>query len=145
MKAVVFEGREKVAVQSFPDPELGTKESVIVQVEKTSICGSDLHPYREDGGISSVGLRPGHEFIGTIVDAGSGVTRFKKEDRVIVSPVFGCGACRHCRSGEVFACDDQWQNFGTAQGPPGGQAEYAEVPKADLFLRWTSHPAIPWR
>jgi hypothetical protein len=60
VKAVVFEGKERVSVQNFPDPDLTTSESVIVQVDKTSICGSDLHPYREDGGLACAGLRPGH-------------------------------------------------------------------------------------
>jgi threonine dehydrogenase-like Zn-dependent dehydrogenase len=89
VKAVVFEGERKVAVRDFPDPVLFDEQSAIVEVDQTSICGSDLHFYWGDFGDFS-GVRPGHEFLGTVVAVGKDVTRLRVGDRVINMALYGC-------------------------------------------------------
>ena len=102
MRAVVFEGKERVSVSNLPDPELPSPSAAILEVEQTAICGSDLHYYWAEYG-DPAGSRPGHEFIGRVVDAGPEVQRFKKGDRVLSSAIFGCGDCAHCRTADALA------------------------------------------
>lgn len=136
MRAVIFEGKEKVSVQTFPDPALSAPDSAIIAVEKSSICGSDLHPYREDAGFVNTGIRPGHEFIGTVLDVGRDVRKVKKGERVIVQPIFGCSQCLDCANGHIVHCKEGWGAYGViAASPPGGQAEFAEIVHADVTLR----------
>lgn len=134
MKAVVFEGERKVAVRDFPDPVLFDEESAIVEVDQTSICGSDLHFYWGDFGDFS-GVRPGHEFLGTVVAVGKGVTRLRVGDRVINMALYGCGHCGPCHELRPTGCMRGWVNFGTLREIPGGQAELVAIPHADHVLR----------
>jgi threonine dehydrogenase-like Zn-dependent dehydrogenase len=73
MRAVVLQGDRSVSVENVPDSGLTSKDSAVVRVERTAICGSDLHLYH--GGIGTPGVRLGHEFVGTIVEAGPDVHR----------------------------------------------------------------------
>ena len=131
MRAAVLEGPRAVAVHDVPDPVLPGPEGVIVTVERTAICGSDLHLYH-DAPTGSVRL--GHEAIGTVADAGPEVRSLKRGDRVLVSGVIGCGVCRPCRAGQPNVClNDKTAAFGTVPDLPGGQAEAMAVPFADLF------------
>ena len=134
MKAVVFEGERKVAVRDFPDPVLFDEKSAIIEVEQTSICGSDLHFYWGDFGDFS-GVRPGHEFIGTVVAAGRDVTRLRVGDRVMDMALYGCGDCGPCRELRPTGCMQGWVNFGTLHDIPGGQAQLVAIPHADHVLR----------
>jgi alcohol dehydrogenase len=131
MRAAVLEGPRAVAVHDVPDPVLPGPEGVIVTVERTAICGSDLHLYH-DAPTGSVRL--GHEAIGTVADAGPEVRSLRRGDRVLVSGVIGCGVCRPCLAGQPNVClNDKTAAFGTVPDLPGGQAEAMAVPFADLF------------
>lgn len=134
MKAVVVEGVRRVAVCDFPDPVLFDERSAIVEVEQTSICGSDLHFYWGDFG-DSRGVRPGHEFIGTVVATGDAVTGLRVGDRVMDMALYGCGSCAPCRQLRPTGCRQGWVNFGTLPEVPGGQAQLVAVPHADHVLR----------
>jgi len=134
MRAVVFDGKEKVLVKEFPDPELTGPDSAILQVEQTSICGSDLHFYWEEFG-GAAGIRPGHEFIGTVIETGADVESVRKGERVMAVPLFGCGKCRGCTSGKPTHCAQGWQTFGVSQELAGAQAEAVAIPVADHVLR----------
>lgn len=134
MRGVVFDGKDKVSVQNFPDPELPGDDGAIVEVKQTSICGSDLHFYWDEFGISQ-GIRPGHEFIGTVIEIGPDVKNIEVGDDVMVCPIFGCGHCSECSHGKPTACHDRWYNFGISHELPGGQAEAAAIPHADYTLR----------
>ena len=136
MKAVVIEGKEQVAIHDVADAGLDAPHSVVLEVELASICGSDLHYYWAEYG-DPAGSRPGHEFIGRVIDAGSAVQRFKKGDRVLASAIFGCGDCSHCRTNDALACVEGCvvPGFGTNEtGVYGGQAEAVTVPHADFNL-----------
>jgi len=134
VKAVVITGVESIEVAEVEDPTLRDEQDAIVQVERMAICGSDLHPYRGEWG-DPTGQRPGHELIGTIVEAGSGVRARRVGERVLMSGAVGCGLCSLCGVGLVSKCT----GFSVLGIPmlgdyPGGQSEYVTVPCADSTL-----------
>ena len=132
MRATVLEGPRTVTVENVPDPVLPGPEGVIVTVERTAICGSDLHLYHDAP--TGAGIRLGHEAIGTVAEVGPHVRSLRPGDRVLVSGVIGCGICTACLAGQPNVClDDKNAAFGTMPDLPGGQAEAMAVPFADLF------------
>ncbi len=138
MKALVFQGPRDIRCEDYPDPSLDFDHSVILQVSHCSICGSDLHIYHGDkiGKTDySAGVEPfcvGHEFIGVVVAAGKEVHRFAVGDHVIAAGGSGCGECSACLS-RVGRCSRSTA-FGLSTRLQGGQAEFAQVPNADLTL-----------
>ncbi|MEW6356936.1 MAG: alcohol dehydrogenase catalytic domain-containing protein [Planctomycetota bacterium] len=118
MKGIVFLGNRRCEVREFPKPEPGVGE-VLIRVEATGICGSDLHVYR--GEQSSDQIR-GHEPCGVVEAIGPAVTRLKAGDRVTVHHHVGCGKCPECAEGEVVACSGGKKLFGVSI--PGSFAEY---------------------
>jgi alcohol dehydrogenase len=132
MRATVLEGPRAVRVQEVPDPTLPGPEGVVITVERTAICGSDLHLYHDAP--TGSGIRLGHEAIGMVAEAGPQVRNLKPGDRVLVSGVIGCGVCRACLAGQPNVClAGQSAAFGTVPDLPGGQAEAMAVPFADVF------------
>ena len=138
MKALVFHGARDIRFEEYPDPSLAFDHAVLLRVSHCSICGSDLHIYHGDkiGKTDySAGVEPfcvGHEFIGEIVAKGSEVHRFAIGDRVIAAGGSGCGECNACLS-RVGRCSRSTA-FGLSTRLQGGQAEFAQVPNADLTL-----------
>jgi alcohol dehydrogenase len=132
MRAVVLHGIGEVAVEEVPDPGLTGPDGIVVRVERTAICGSDLHLYH--GPMTVPGVRLGHEFLGTVVEAGSDVRSVRTGDRVLVSGVIGCGTCRWCLAGNPVRCVAGPRVFGTSPDLHGGQAELAAVPAADTAV-----------
>lgn len=118
MKAAVFTGLgQPLAVDSLPDPTPGEGE-VVVRVARCGICGSDLHMAEDPAYGACPGDVFGHEFAGEVVALGKGAQGLAMGDLVSVIPLKSCGACAHCRKGEVQWC----AQFGL-QG--GGYADYA--------------------
>ncbi|MFP5320358.1 MAG: alcohol dehydrogenase catalytic domain-containing protein [Acidimicrobiia bacterium] len=135
MRAVVLNGPGDISVEEVDDPVLTGPDGVVLRVERTAICGSDLHPYHGDA--AHPRMRMGHEFIGTVIEAGADVRSVRVGDRVLASGVVGCGRCRQCVAGWPMRCEAQASAvFGAALGDlPGGQAEAVAVPAADAFTR----------
>lgn len=136
MKAIVFRGIKDVEVVDVPEPRLLAPTDAIVKMERAAICGSDMHVYhgREQG--IDHGTIMGHEFVGTIEEVGSEVTKFKKGDKVISPFTTNCGKCFYCKSGLTARCV-QSQLFGwveNGKGLEGVHAEYVRVPVADGTL-----------
>jgi alcohol dehydrogenase len=130
MRAVVLNGERDVSVEDVADAGVPGDDGLLLRVERTAICGSDLHLYH--GSMASPGVHLGHEFVGTVEDVGPAVTSVTKGDRVIVSGVIGCGGCPPCRAGDVVRClNGGMQVFGTSLELHGGQAEAVAVPAAD--------------
>lgn len=151
MRALTWQGKHDVRVETVPDPRIVNPRDAIIQVTATAICGSDLHLY--DAVIP--GVQPGdilgHEFMGRVVETGPGST-LKKGQRVVVPFTISCGACFFCAQGQFSACDNsnpvETQEasellyghamsglFGYSHltgGYPGGQAEYVRVPFSDV-------------
>ena len=118
MKAVTFQAlHTPLAFETLPDPTPGEGE-LVVRVGRCGICGSDLHMTEDAAYGCQHGDVLGHEFAGEVVGLGKGTQGHKIGDLVSVIPLVSCGACEHCRKGEVQWCDQ----FGL-QG--GGYAEYA--------------------
>ncbi|MGO9021014.1 MAG: alcohol dehydrogenase catalytic domain-containing protein [Syntrophobacteraceae bacterium] len=107
MKAFVKYGDQPYAgsLQQVRQPEPGERE-VLVKVAGCGICGSDLHAYRADAGYEWVRspVILGYEFTGTIIAAGSAVTRYRPDDSVVVIGIQGCLECDLCRDGRTNLC-----------------------------------------
>ncbi|HVM38074.1 MAG TPA: zinc-dependent alcohol dehydrogenase [Sphingomicrobium sp.] len=151
MRALTWQGRHDVRVETVPDPQIVNPRDCIVQVTSTAICGSDLHLY--DGYIP--GMRAGdvlgHEFMGEVVEVGAKST-LKKGQRVIVPFTISCGQCFFCKKEQYSVCDNSNPAetsdatnvmvgypmtgiFGYSHltgGYAGGQAEYVRVPFSDV-------------
>ncbi|WP_244928383.1 alcohol dehydrogenase catalytic domain-containing protein [Nocardioides sp. W7] len=131
MRTVVIEAPGSVTVETRPDPTLPGPDGAIVQVEATSICGSDLHFY--DGDLPMYPVAVGHEAIGRIVEAGPDVRRFAVGDRVLIASVAGCGACDRCALGDSVTCVQGGKVFGAGE-LGGAQSDLVAVPVADFQL-----------
>lgn len=132
MRAVVLNGERDVSVTDVPDAGVPGPDGLLLQVERTAICGSDLHLYHAP---MMTGIHLGHEFVGTVTDVGADVRTVAKGDRVLVSGVIGCGRCGPCLAGRVVEClHNAMQVFGTSLELAGGQAEAVAVPAADASV-----------
>ena len=138
MKALVYHGPGKKAWEEFPDPVLRADTDAIVQVDTTTICGTDLHILKGDVPAMTDGRVIGHEAVGTVSRIGTGVKTLAIGDRVLVSCVTACGACRFCREGAFGQClgGGGWILGNEIDGT---QAEYVRVPFADN----STYPAPP--
>ncbi|QLD12433.1 zinc-dependent alcohol dehydrogenase [Microbacterium oleivorans] len=142
MKALTWQGRRNVSVDTVPDPEILEPTDAIVKITSTAICGSDLHLYEIFGPFIDSGDVLGHEPMGVVVEVGSAVTDLAVGDRVVVPFNISCGHCFMCRRGLQSQCETtQVTEYGSGASlfgytklygqVPGGQAEYLRVPLAD--------------
>ncbi len=135
MRGLVYHGPNDIRCDDLADPTPPDASGLVVEVETTAICGSDLHNYHGHMG-PDTGYGIGHECIGTVVEKGSEVHRFGTGDRVLVPGLVGCGACDPCRVGAVNACElGNSPVYGNNMGLGGAQAEAVAVPRADFALR----------
>ncbi|PWW76316.1 GroES-like protein [Tuber magnatum] len=139
MKAVVFKGPHKIALEDRPIPKIIDETDALVKVSYTALCGSELHVFRGHQP-SDTGFIMGHEFTGTIVQVGKGVTRFKAGDKVVSPFTTSCLECFYCKNGYTSRCT-QSMLYGSIK-LDGGQAEYVRVPLADGTL-FKAPPEIP--
>lgn len=130
MKAVVYHGPGSKAWEEVPDPKIQADTDAIVQVDVTTICGTDLHIMKGDVPAMTDGRIIGHEAVGTVEEVGSGVKNVRVGDHVLVSCITACGACRFCREGRYGQCTG---GGGWILGNEidGTQAEHVRVPFAD--------------
>src|SRR5436305_3705280 len=136
MRAVTFMAPGQVLVQDVPEPVLSHPRDAIVRIEASGVCGSDLHIFHGRVKIEP-GFTIGHEYVGTVVEAGEDVRELAVGDRVLGCFQTACGRCFFCRRGLFHKCDESRTfGHGAALGSlPGTQAELALVPNADLVLR----------
>jgi threonine dehydrogenase-like Zn-dependent dehydrogenase len=150
VKALCWQGVNKLSVEDVPDPQIRNSGDAILRVRRTVTCGSDLHliggyiPFMRAGDVM------GHEFVGEVVEVGSGVRRHSVGDRVVVSSFISCGRCWYCAQELYSLCDNANTNPAITEslwgGAPGGcfgyshamggfagsHAEYIRVPFADV-------------
>ena len=133
MKALVYHGPGERAWESVPDPTIQEPTDVVVKIDSTTICGTDLHILKGDVPEVRPGTILGHEAVGTVVAAGAAVTTVAEGDRVLVSCITSCGRCRFCKEAKYGLCTGGggWI-FGHLID--GVQAEYARVPFADTSV-----------
>jgi alcohol dehydrogenase len=136
MRAITFHAPGDVRVEDRADPAPEADDDAVVRVEATGICGSDLHIYHGRVQIEP-GFVIGHEYVGTVVAAGDGVTEVRVGERVLGTYCTACGGCFFCRRAEYHKCDEG-RVFGhgsTLGSLQGAQAELVLVPHANLTLR----------
>src|SRR2546430_4683288 len=142
MRALRYFGPNKVKVFRKPDPRIEHSNDVILDVTRSAICGSDLHLLHGLVPDTRVGCTFGHEFTGTVVEAGASVKHLRRGDRVVVPFNISCGSCFYCSRGLSANCENTNPNSDVASGVygyshitggyEGGQAEYVRVPFADV-------------
>lgn len=132
MKALVYLGPKKMAVEERPLPKLIATSDAIVKMTKTTICGTDLHILKGDVATCKPGRILGHEGIGVIEEVGTAVSAFKKGDRVLISCISSCGKCNFCRKQMYSHCTTGGWILGNTID--GTQAEFVRIPHADTSL-----------
>jgi alcohol dehydrogenase len=132
MKALVYLGPEKKALQERPKPTIGAPTDAIVRITKTTICGTDLHILKGDVPSCEPGRILGHEGVGIIDQVGPAVTAFKPTDRVLISCISACGKCVYCRKLMYSHCTTGGWILGNRID--GTQAEFVRIPYADTSL-----------
>jgi threonine 3-dehydrogenase len=139
MKALVKkEATQGLWLEDVPVPEIGIND-VLIRVEKTGICGTDLHIYNWDAWAQKTIPAPmvvGHEFVGEVVEVGSNVADFFRGDMVSGEGHVVCGHCRNCLAGRRHLCP---HTKGVGVNRPGAFAEYISLPMANL---WHQRPGI---
>ena len=132
MKALVFQGPAKKALEERPKPQITAPADSIVKITKTTICGTDLHILKGDVPTCQPGRILGHEGVGVIDEVGSAVTTFKPGDRVLISCISACGKCVYCRKLMYSHCTTGGWILGNKID--GTQAEFVRIPHADTSL-----------
>ena len=152
MRALCWDGVNRLTVESVDEPRIVNGQDAIVKILLSAACGSDLHLL--DGYIPTMrsGDVIGHEFIAEVVEVGPDVRHRRVGERVVVCSFIACGRCWHCRRGETSLCDNGNPNWGLASalwgdtaggcfgyshlmgGYAGSHAEYVRVPYADQGL-----------
>ncbi|MFE9014817.1 zinc-dependent alcohol dehydrogenase [Streptomyces cyaneofuscatus] len=139
MRALTYQGKRDVRVETVPDPRIQDSTDIIVKITSTGICGSDLHLYEVLGPYLDPGDILGHEPMGIVEEVGPDVHSVAPGDRVVIPFNVSCGHCYMCGSGLHSQCETtQVRERGTGASlfgytklygqVPGGQAEYLRVP-----------------
>ncbi|GLS35070.1 dehydrogenase [Mesorhizobium tianshanense] len=124
MRAAVLTTPKCFDVREVPLPPIGP-EDVLVRVQRTGICGTDIHIFNGHYAVDRLPLIPGHEFCGTIAERGANVRHLAVGTRVVVDINIGCGTCFWCRRNEVLNCAEVTQ---VGIGRDGAFADYVAVP-----------------
>jgi 2-desacetyl-2-hydroxyethyl bacteriochlorophyllide A dehydrogenase len=131
MRAAVFEGNGKVAITERPDPTISRPDDVLIRIAANGLCGSDLRAFATPPEmVYENGVIVGHEFSGTIVDAGDEVV-LAPGSHVVVHPNIWCQTCWYCRSGHTNLCD-RFVHIGSMRD--GGAAELCVVPERMVYV-----------
>ncbi len=132
MKALVYNGAGKRAVEERPKPTIKNSKDAIIRLTKTTICGTDLNILRGHSPEVPNGCILGHEGVGIVEEVGSDVSNYKVGDKVIISCITACGTCNYCKKSLYSHCE----NGGWILGHliDGTQAEYVRIPQADNSL-----------
>ncbi|MGY1439025.1 zinc-dependent alcohol dehydrogenase [Streptomyces reniochalinae] len=139
MRALTYQGKRNVSVETVPDPEITQPDDVLVRVTTSGICGSDLHLYEVLGPFLDQGDVLGHETMGVVEEVGPEVAALSPGDRVVMPFNVNCGTCWMCEQGLQSQCETtQVREYGTGASlfgysklygqVPGGQAEFLRVP-----------------
>jgi alcohol dehydrogenase len=132
MKALVYLGPDKKALEDRPKPGLAAATDAIVRMTRTTICGTDLHILKGDVPSCTPGRILGHEGVGIVDSVGSAVSSFKPGDTVLVSCISSCGKCVYCRKQMYSHCTTGGWILGNTID--GTQAEFVRIPHADTSL-----------
>lgn len=138
MKALVYQGPGSKSWEEVPNPAIAQATDVIVKMDTTTICGTDLHILKGDVPTVTPGRILGHEGVGTITEVGSAVSDLAIGDQVILSCISACGHCDFCKHGVYSHClgAEGASGIGWIFGHliNGTQAEYVRVPYAETSV-----------
>jgi threonine 3-dehydrogenase len=133
MKALIKkESKPGLWLEDVPEPKIGIND-VLIKVDRTGICGTDLHVYEWDAWARQtipVPLVVGHEFVGEVLEVGSNVADFHPGNVVSAEGHVVCGRCRNCLAGRRHLCKD---TKGIGVNRPGAFAEYISVPVTNVW------------
>ncbi|MFA6087296.1 zinc-dependent alcohol dehydrogenase family protein [Mucilaginibacter sp.] len=132
MKALVYHGEHNITLSDVSKPQIEKATDAIVRIVHTTICGTDLGILKGKNPEVTKGRILGHEGVGIIEETGSGVSQFKKGDKVIISCITACGSCIYCKKQMYAHCKDGGWILGHLID--GTQAEYVRIPYADNSL-----------
>jgi len=132
MKALVYHGPGKKALEERPKPVIKDPTDAIVKLSKSTICGTDLHIMKGDVPTVTDGRILGHEGVGIAESIGSAVSNFRVDDRVLISCITSCGKCDYCKKGMYSHCENGGWILGNKID--GTQAEFVRIPYADTSL-----------
>ena len=149
MRAVTWQGKRDVRVDTVPDPKIQRQTDAIVRITTTNLCGSDLHLYETLSAFMGAGDILGHEPMGIVEEVGSEVNNLKVGDRVVIPFQMSCASCYMCNTSLYSQCETtqvREQGMGAALfgfsklygEVPGGQAELLRVPQAQ-----STHIKVP--
>ncbi len=134
MKALVKARAEPgLWIEDVPMPDVGLND-VLIKIDRTGICGTDLHIYNWDAWAQKtipVPMVVGHEFVGEVVEVGSNVNDFKSGDIISGEGHVVCGRCRNCMAGRRHLCK---ATEGIGVNRPGAFAEYIALPMTNVWL-----------
>ena len=133
MKALVkAESKPGLWLQEVPIPQIGIND-VLIRVDRTGICGTDLHIYKWDAWAQKtipVPMVVGHEFVGEVAAVGSNVNDFFPGEIVSGEGHVVCGRCRNCLAGRRHLCA---HTSGIGVNRPGAFAEYLALPMSNVW------------
>jgi len=139
MKALVKSKSEPgLWLEDIPEPKVGIND-VLIQVDRTGICGTDMHIYKWDAWASKtipVPMAVGHEFVGEVLEVGSNVNDFHPGEIVSGEGHVVCGRCRNCLAGRRHLCA---VTKGIGVNRPGAFAEYISLPMTNV---WHHHQDV---
>ncbi len=139
MKALVKSKSEPgLWLEDIPEPKVGIND-VLIQVDRTGICGTDMHIYKWDAWASKtipVPMAVGHEFVGEVLEVGSNVNDFHPGEIVSGEGHVVCGRCRNCLAGRRHLCA---VTEGIGVNRPGAFAEYISLPMTNV---WHHHQDV---
>src|SRR6267143_980734 len=125
MRAAVFRGNGRIATEDWPRPSIGAGE-LLLRLRGCGLCGSDIAKIAAPDTKAPAVF--GHELVGDVIEAGSGVRGIGVGDRVVAAHHVPCGECHYCRRGSESMC----RAFKESNLDPGGFAEFVRVPGANV-------------
>jgi len=132
MKALIYHGPGRYAWEDKHQPVIAEPTDAIVRIDRTTICGTDLHILKGDVPSVEAGRTLGHEGVGTILQVGNAVSNFANGDRVLISCITSCGRCDYCRRQMYSHCERGGWVLGNRIN--GTQAGFVRIPYADTSL-----------
>lgn len=132
MKALIWHKNGVREIVEKPLPKICDDRDVIVKVKLSSICTSDIHITKGFVPRAVPETALGHEFVGEVIEVGSGIDNLKKGDRVAANCITFCGECFFCKRGFINNCENGGWELGCRID--GCQAEYVRVPFGDTGL-----------
>ncbi len=135
MKSMMLTGIRQMKIMEVPDPTIVNNTDVLIRMERTGVCGSDVH-YYTTGRIGSLVVEypfpVGHECAGTVVKTGRAVTRVKPGDRIAIEPAMPCGECDQCLAGRPHTCR-KLRFLGCPGQADGSLSEYIVMPEKSCY------------